>query len=75
MTSRKDLLLRAARDEHFLQNVARPILGPLLTDESRLVILDPDTLAALRDTLQARRQGEASGRTARGSSRRVRQME
>ncbi|XP_042206070.1 uncharacterized protein LOC121855251 isoform X1 [Homarus americanus] len=57
VTSREDLILRATRDEDFLHNVARPILGPLLTDESRLAILDPETLTALKHTVEPRRQG------------------
>ncbi|XP_069956626.1 uncharacterized protein [Cherax quadricarinatus] len=57
VTSRKELVVRAARDLTFLHNVARRILGPLLTDESCLVILDPDTLADLKLTVEPRRQG------------------
>ncbi|XP_045621520.2 uncharacterized protein [Procambarus clarkii] len=57
VTSREELVLRAARDREVLRHVARRILGPLLTDESQLVTLNPDTLAALRRTVEPRRQG------------------
>ncbi|XP_064106038.1 uncharacterized protein LOC135215386 isoform X2 [Macrobrachium nipponense] len=55
-SSKKDLVIRAKKDEEFLHNVARPILGPLLTDESRLVCLDASTVQELRDTLAPLRQ-------------------
>ncbi|XP_066967149.1 uncharacterized protein [Macrobrachium rosenbergii] len=55
-SSKKDLVIRAKKDEEFLHNVARPILGPLLTDESRLVCLDASTAQELRDTLAPLRQ-------------------
>ncbi|XP_068228316.1 uncharacterized protein [Palaemon carinicauda] len=56
ISPKKDLVIRAKKDEEFLHNVARPILGPLLTDESRLVCLDASTVQELRDTLAPMRQ-------------------
>lgn len=58
VTSREELILRAARDETFLLKVARPILGPLLTDESHLVEVDPRVRASLRETIEPWRQGK-----------------
>ncbi|KAK7070659.1 hypothetical protein SK128_012777 [Halocaridina rubra] len=51
----EDLVLRASKDEEFLRNVARPILGPLLTDESLLVKIDPVIIQELKNTTEAKR--------------------
>ncbi|KAK3893814.1 hypothetical protein Pcinc_002394 [Petrolisthes cinctipes] len=56
VTRAEELILRAVRDETFLLKVARPILGPLMTDESHLVEVDPRVRATLRDTVEPWRQ-------------------
>ncbi|XP_042879344.1 uncharacterized protein LOC122257880 isoform X2 [Penaeus japonicus] len=54
-TSRDDLILRAKKDGEFFRNVARPFLSPLLTDESHLVIVEPEALMVFKETVEARR--------------------